>query len=56
MGEFHGHSQFSWFFMLIAFILFLIAALLAGGVITGSLPWLIAGGLTAMALSFLVGW
>jgi hypothetical protein len=56
MTEYRGHSQFSWFFMLFAFILFLIAALISGGVISGSLPWLIAGGLTAMALSFLVGW
>ncbi len=56
MSEYRGHSQFSWFFMLTAFVFFLLAALISGAVISGSLPWLIAGGLTAMALSFLVGW
>lgn len=41
--------------MIIAFVLFLLAALLAGGVIAATgLGWLIPAGLACMALSFLV--
>jgi hypothetical protein len=42
--------------MLIAFILFLLATLTVGGVITSHESWFVDGGLTAMALSFLTGW
>jgi hypothetical protein len=38
----------------LAFVFFLLATLLAGGVISGSLPWLIPAGLTCIALGFLV--
>lgn len=42
-------------FLVIALVLFLLAALLAGGVITASgLGWLVPGGLAAAALAFLV--
>ena len=42
--------------MLLAFVLFLIAALTAGHVISSSMKWAVDAGLAAMALSFLTGW
>lgn len=42
-------------FVLLAFIFFILDALLTGGVITGSgLGWLLPAGLASFALSFLV--
>jgi hypothetical protein len=40
--------------LITAFIFFTIAALIAGGVVTGSLPWLVPGGLAAFVLAMLV--
>jgi hypothetical protein len=41
--------------IILAFIFFVLAALLAGGVITGSgLAWLLPAGLAALALAYLV--
>lgn len=41
--------------LLLALVLFILAALIAGGVITGAnLSWLLAGGLAAFALAQLV--
>jgi len=37
----------------IGFVLLLIATLVTGGVITAALPWLLPGGLCALALGFL---
>ena len=56
MNDFRGHTGVGWLFMLVAFILFLIATLTVGGVISSSLPWAVDGGLAAVALSFLAGW
>ena len=41
-------------FLLIAVVLFLLATLVAGGVVSGSLVWAVPGGLTAFALAFLL--
>lgn len=41
-------------FLLIAVILFLLATLVAGGIITGDLGWAVPGGLCAFALAFLL--
>jgi hypothetical protein len=47
---------FSILFMLIAFVLFVILALVEGGVITwASGAWTLGGGLASMVLSFLCG-
>lgn len=40
--------------LILALLFFILAALLAGGVISGDLPWLIPAGLSAFVLSFLV--
>jgi hypothetical protein len=37
-----------------AFVFFFLDTLLVGGVISGSLPWLLPAGLSALTLSFLV--
>jgi hypothetical protein len=42
-------------FFFFSFVLFLLATLVAGGVITASLPWLIPAGATAAVLAFLWG-
>ena len=41
-------------FLLAAVVLFLLATLAAAGIITGSLGWAVPGGLTALALAFLI--
>jgi hypothetical protein len=41
-------------FLLIAVVLFLLATLVAGGIVSGSLGWAVPGGLTAFALAFLL--
>jgi len=40
--------------MILALIFFVLAALLAGGVIAGSLAWLVPAGLATLTLAFLV--
>jgi hypothetical protein len=40
--------------LLIAVVLFLLATLVAGGIVSGSLGWAVPGGLTAFALAFLL--
>lgn len=40
--------------MILALIFFILAALLAGGVIAGALGWLVPAGLASLALAFLV--
>jgi hypothetical protein len=40
--------------LVIAVILFLLAALVAGGAITGNLAWALPGGLCAFAAAFLL--
>jgi hypothetical protein len=44
----------SWLFILIAFVFFLLATLIAGGVITANLPWLLPAGLTTYMVALLV--
>lgn len=41
-------------FLVAAVILFLLATLTAAGAISGGLAWAVPGGLTALALAFLV--
>jgi hypothetical protein len=50
-----NRSFFATLFMLTAFVLFVIAALFAGGVFTSTVTWLIPAGLASMVLSFLCG-
>lgn len=40
--------------LILALIFFILAALLAGGVISGGLAWLVPAGLAALTLAFLV--
>jgi putative effector of murein hydrolase LrgA (UPF0299 family) len=40
--------------LFIAVVLFLLATLVAGGIVSGSLGWAVPGGLTAFALAFLL--
>jgi hypothetical protein len=56
MNEYRGHPVASWVCMLIAFVLFLLAAMTAGGMISSHDDWFVDGGLAAMALAFLIGW
>jgi hypothetical protein len=42
------------FFVLLAFVFFLLATLTAGGVITSDLPWAIPAGLTSFTVSLLI--
>jgi membrane-bound ClpP family serine protease len=53
-SQIRGHNSYSWLLMLLAFIFFVIDALVVGGVVSAtSLTWLLPAGLAAMALSFL---
>jgi hypothetical protein len=45
---------FKWICGIAAIILFMLATLAAGGVITGNLAWALPGGLVALTLAILV--
>ena len=51
------HVSSPWFsraLMIVAAFLFLLLTLKEATIISGDLPWLLGGGLTAMTLSFLI--
>jgi hypothetical protein len=50
----YSNPSLSKLFFLAAFILALLATFVAAGAITASMPWLLPGAVTALALAFLV--
>jgi hypothetical protein len=53
-SQIRGSMTMSRVLMLIAFILFLLATLVAAGAITAAMPWAVPGGLAAMTAAWLV--
>lgn len=41
-------------FLIIAFVLFVLGAVVAGGIVSGNLPWLLPAGLASLTLALMV--
>jgi len=50
------NSNFKWLFWLAAIVFFLLATLVAGGVLTMTAPWLLPAGLLSLTLALLPFW